>query len=324
MKNYLQLWVEHERIHRGRQPQGIDRYRRNVEMFLSWCKETGISSEASAIQRSDIDQFMKWLYFEAGNIKNSSRRSKLFALRSFFRFLVYQGIIESDPTIRIPAPKTQKGVPSKFTDEELQLLFSLPDCKSEMGVRDSAILIVLFCTGLRVSEICGLDLKDISDTGGYIRLRIRGKGGKLRILPLHKINASILRRWLLIRYKETVQPDSPVFIRVMRGIDQRGRLSMQSINKILKKYGSKIGIGSAEVFVHKMRATYAINLYDISAGRCHRCNAPRAIVNIYELMHAMGHNDANTTQAYINVSESATNKAAIPDWKMKQLGVGGV
>ncbi|MDH4101251.1 MAG: phage integrase N-terminal SAM-like domain-containing protein, partial [Nitrospirota bacterium] len=175
LTEYIKPWCEHERVQRGRQPSGVDRYRRTVEMFLAWCKEKGKPEGPSSIDRADIDEFMKWLFYDAGNTKNSSRANKLSALKSYFRYLTYCGAILRDPTKGVPTPKFQKVLPKVFTTEDLGLILSEPDTTKIMGLRDKAVLYTIYAGALRVSEICGLTIEDVIDPGsGSIRLNIIG------------------------------------------------------------------------------------------------------------------------------------------------------
>jgi len=317
MRQYIKPWVEHEKIHKGRQPSGVERYRRTVEMFIDWLEGNGISLEPGKISRSDIDAFMKWLFYQKGNIRNSSRANKLAAVRSFFRFLVYIGVIHDDPTEGVPTPRFSPRLPQKFTTEELRYIFSMPDTNSEMGIRDLAMLMTLYGAGLRVSELCSLRMGDVIDNGGYIRLNILGKGGKSRTVTLRTNPSRVLRQWLTIRMAQGAGLDDSVFVR-LHGGNLEG-LSPVAVNNVLKKYASKVGIRSSDAFVHKLRATFATDLYDAGRDRCPYCGHAVEKVDIFEIMHLMGHSDPKTTMRYIAISEKVLRKTAIPDRRWREL-----
>lgn len=302
---YLAPWVEHETIQRGRQASGVERYRRTVAMFISWLREKEKPLDPGKIVRADIDEYMKYLYFEAGNIKNSSRANKLSALRSYFRYLIYCGAIVRDPSRGIPTPKFQKTLPKILTTEQLRHIFSGPDETKIIGLRDKALLYTIYAAALRVGEVSGLKIENIVDHGsGGLRLNITGKGAKNRVLTIRSIPAKILRTWLTYRSTLTTDASAPVFIRIKGGMGEG--LSDVTMNNILKKYAGRVGIGRSKAFVHKLRATCCTNLYDEG-------------VKIYELMYFMGHSDPKTTMSYVAVSEKALRKTAISDKRFRDF-----
>lgn len=323
MRQYVKPWVEHERVHLGRQPSGVDRYRRNVEMFLEYLKGNDIPLEAEKIGRPDIDGFMKWLYFEKKNLKNSSRANKLIAVRSFFKFLIYAGVIKKNPTEGIPSPRVQTRFPQQFSKEELAYIFSKPNMTTEAGRRDKALLNTIYGAGLRVSEVCNLTMRDVVDRGsGYIRVDIIGKGDKNRTNTLRTVPSRILREWLTIRVAQGAKLDDPVFIRLKGPIShfvQGEALSNVSINNILKKYAKQVGIISSDAFVHKLRATAAIRLYDSGDEKCPRCGFHIQQIDIYEIKNWLGHESLSTVESYIKISERRQKKTAIPDRHWHEL-----
>lgn len=317
MRSYLKAWTEFEQLQKGRQASGVSRYLRTVKMFLTWLEGNDTPLTPAGISRADVDEFLKWLFFSAGNIKNSSRANKLSAIRSFFRYLVYARVISTDPTEGIPFPKISNALPQKFSTEELRLIFSSPDISNPMGLRDKAMLLTIYGAGLRVSEVCGLTISDITDTGGYIRLNILGKGNKNRVLTLRMRPSSLLRQWITYRTSQGAKTSDLVFVR-LRGGNLEG-LSSVSINDILKKYAARVGIKLSDVFVHKMRTTFATDLYDAGADKCPYCKHTIPRVDIVEIMHLMGHSDPKTTMRYIAVSDKVLRKTAIPDSRFKEL-----
>ncbi len=317
IKKYLKHWTEHELVQRGRRASGVEKYRLTAEMFLRWLKNNNRSSDPEIISRSDIDEFMKWLFYEQKNISNASRANKLAAIRSLFRFLIYKGVIKGDPTAGIPSPKVVKKLPVKFTTEELRYIFSMPDLTSEMGMRDLALLLTIYGAGLRVSEACSLKMDNVIDAGGYIRLTVFGKGGKYRIITLRTNPARLLRQWLTIRMSQGASEDDQVFVR-LKGGNLEG-LSAVTVNNILKKYAKRVGIQSPDAFIHKLRATFATDLYDSGRDRCRHCGRAIETVDLLEIMYLLGHSDPKTTMRYIAISEKVMNKTAIPDRRWRVL-----
>lgn len=302
----LDQWTEHEIVSKGRQKSGVKRYRQSMELFISWFEGNGKSFDAGAVSRSDIDAFMKWLFYEKSNVKNSTRAAKLSALRSFFKYMIYIGAITADPTENVPTPKITAILPSKFTTEELRFIFAAPDLSKQAGIRDKAMLTTIYGAGLRVSEVCNLNISHIIDTGGYIRLNIlNSKHNKSRTLTLRTNPSRFLRYWLTIRMANGAKHDDKIFT-ALKGNTKWQRLSSVSVNNVLKKYAVRVGINSSDAFVHKLRATFATDLYDFGVG-------------ILEVMYLLGHSDPKTTMRYIAISDKVLKKTAIPDVRWKDL-----
>jgi site-specific recombinase XerD len=312
----ITAWMEHMVIQKGQQPRGASQYKRVVDGFFDWCATTGRSTDPRRISKDQVIDWQKALFYELGNMSNSSRASKLSALRSFFEFLKYAGEIEKDPSKGIPTPKVQASLPTKFSTEELRDLFAAPDISTPRGLRDLAILKTLYSTGLRVSELTGLDRSHLVDTGGYIRVQVfGGKGGKSRTLTMRSNPSKTLRQWLATRSGIQADHDA-VFVALQGPVT---RLNPRTILDILKKYGRIVGIDSAEVFCHKMRSTYATDLYDSGNDKCPHCNHPIHYVGILEVATMLGHDDPKTTMGYIGISERTLRKTAIPDRRFNEI-----
>ena len=309
-------WREHCLVQKGQQPRGVKQYESIVREFFTWVDEKGFPTDPGRIARDHVTEWQRVLFFERGNLSNRTRASKLSALRSFFGYLKYAGLIGADPTKGIPSPRIQPTLAQKFSTEELRLLFSAPDRSTPRGVRDLAILKTMYAAGPRVEELVNLDLGHIHDTGGYIRLEIfRGKGGKSRTVTVRSRASQTLREWILLRNQ--VETDSrAVFVGLSR---QKKRISTRQILNIIKKYAGLVGIDSADAFCHKMRSTFATDLYDSGNDRCPHCNHPIHYVGLLEVQALMGHEEPKTTQGYIAISERVLRKTAIPDRRFKEI-----
>ncbi|WP_305043866.1 tyrosine-type recombinase/integrase [Geoalkalibacter sp.] len=315
----IHQWRDYLLVLKGQQPRGVARYEASLRSFVRWYLDQGIGIEVADVQRSAVADWMKALYYEMGNLSNRSRASKLSAVRSFFRWAKAEGISPADPTRGIPSPKIQPSLPQKFSTEELRLLFSAPDLSTPAGLRDLALLKTLYASGVRVSELVALDLSHLVDTGGYIRLKIySGKGGKHRTLTLRRNPSATLREWLVLR-RGIQTPTDALFIRMQK---EPLRLSAGGIQKILKKYARIVGIPSAEVFCHKMRSTFATDLYDSGHDKCPRCSQTINYVGILELAALMGHDDPKTTMGYVAISERTLHRTAIPDKRFNDIEKG--
>ena len=312
-------WMEHLAIQKGHQPRGVMQYKRTVDGFFEWAAATGRSTDPRRIDKSDVIDWQKALFYELGNLSNSSRASKLSALRSFLSYLKYAGEIDKDPSKGIPTPRVQQSLPTKFSTEELRNLFQAPDISTARGLRDLAIIKTLYATGLRVSELTALDRSHLVDTGGYIRVQVfGGKGGKHRTLTMRSNPSKTLRQWLSVRAGIPADHEG-VFVGLKGGPT---RLQPRTILNILKKYGTIVGIDSAEVFCHKMRSTYATDLYDSGNDKCPHCNHPIHYIGILEVAAMMDHEDPKTTMGYISISDRTLRKTAIPDRRFHEIEEG--
>jgi len=317
MREYLISWAQYLTIQKGYSPLTSKKYISTLNLFIEYLKSNELPTNPELITRDHIDAFMKYLYFN-GNRKNSSRANKLSALKSFFNYLIYTYQIQTNPTIGISTPRFSKALPVKFTTEDLSYIFQAPDKQTLQGIRDLAMLKAIYGAGLRVSEVCNLQMGHLIESGGHIRVNIlNSKGDKSRTVTLRKNPSDTLRAWLSIRTSQGASAGSSVFVGLKHGGYQG--LTMQSANNILKKYGKIAGINEADVFVHKLRATFATDLYDSGRDRCAYCNHPIQSVDVIEVMRLLGHSDPKTTMRYIAVSERYVEKIAIPDRRWTEL-----
>ncbi len=316
LDGYISDWRDHLLIQVGQRVSGVNQYERHIREFFSWVKEKGFAADPEKVARDHVTEWQRALYFESNNLSNRTRASKLSALKSFFGYLEYAGIVDFNPTKDVPTPKVRPSLAKKFSTEELRLIFSGPDMSTPRGVRDQAILKTMYATGARVSELVAIDFDHIHDTGGYMRIDIvDGKGGKSRTLTLRRVASKALREWLLLRREIRVDHEG-VFVALHR---EPTRLTQRSILDVIKKYAQLVGIKSSDAFCHKMRSTFATDLYDSGHDHCPRCGTPVRYVGLAELSVMMGHSDVKTTMGYIAISERALRKTAIPDSRFNEI-----
>lgn len=309
-------WMEWLFIVRGRQVRGVEQYARVAQGFFKWL-ESQRPVDIQAVGQADIEEWLKALFYDFGNVSNRSRASKLSALRSFFGWMKYTSGRTEDPTKRIPSPKIQQSLPQKFSTEELRLLFASPDKSKLMGLRDGALLKTLYAAGPRVSELCNLDLNHITDTGGYIRLHFKGgKGNKDRTITLRRNPSKALREWIIARQGIDAGHNA-LFIRLRSQIYTR--LSEDAAQNILAKYARIVGLDSADVFAHKMRGTFASDLYDSGDDKCPRCGCGINHMDLLMVQLAMGHSDPATTVPYIAISDRHLRRTAISDKRFNEI-----
>lgn len=300
---YLDKFENYLRVLSGFSPLTIKRYTYVLVSVDSYFKGVGIDKVLD-IDRGAVEEWLKKMYY-GGSRKNSTRAMKLAAVRKFFSFLVYdKAILAADnPVSEIPTPKVGRIMPQKFGTEQLQGILNAPDRETAVGIRDGAILTLLYGAGPRVSEIKDLNLDDLRFSGHDIYMYIHGKGMKERTVRLRSRAAAELKRWLVIR-EDIVVPggELPVFVSV--GLSKR--MSTVTYNTILKKYAAMAGVKNERVFAHKMRATFASDLYDMGFA-------------IKEISILLGHNSTITTERYIAISEKALKQTAIPNARWAEI-----
>ncbi len=265
---------------------------KNIKGFFAFLKEKGIKSLDKA-DRHLMRDYMGYL-MEQGLVKASIAR-RLSAIRSFYRYLVREEILSVNPVRETSSPKLDKRLPSFLTSDEINLLLAAPDVTSPYGQRDLAILEMLYASGLRVSELAGLDLEQIDmDTR---EIRVKGKGEKTRIVLMGKPALKALIAYLNDgRPKIIGNKKKKMTTAVFLNYDG-GRLSTRWVQETLEKYGKKIGIdiGSHPHHPHIMRHTFATHMLDGGA-------------DLRVVQELLGHASLSTTQIYTHVSKSQAKK----------------
>lgn len=253
-------------------------YNRDIRQFLDYLRNRG-TEELGEVTRASI-----MLYFaslrEVGKAPATITRISV-ALRAFFQFLVQERIIDLDPSVNVKLPKSDRTLPAVLTVEETERLLEMPDCNTLLGLRDKAMLELLYATGVRVSELISLNLEDI-DTGVRF-VHCSGETGKERILPFGTVTANWLDRYLREVRQELSPggPQDPLFPNRLGG-----RMSRQGFWKVIKKYGQSAGI-SKEITPHTLRHSFAIHMLEGGA-------------DIRSVQEMLGHADVATIQIYLN------------------------
>jgi len=259
---------------------------KNIKGFLTFLNEKGIKSLDKA-DRYLLRDYLAYLA-DKGLVKASIAR-KLSAIRSFYRYLVREEIMSLNPVQDTSSPKLDRRLPSFLTADEVTRLLEAPDTARPQGQRDRAFLELLYASGLRVSELVGLDTEQINlDTR---EIRVWGKGSKERMVLMGEPAAAALVNYLgkgrlqLLGNKKT----GAVFLNY-----KGGRLSERSVQKILQKYADSAGI-SKKIHPHMLRHTFATHMLDGGA-------------DLRVVQELLGHADLSTTQVYTHVSKSHARK----------------
>ena len=239
------------------------------------------------IRQGEIDEFARRLSSQGLSAKSIARA--LNAVRMFYRYLVMEKEVSEDPTAQIRAPRTLKSLPRYLTLEEVDHLLAAPDPESALGARDAAMVELLYATGLRVTELVSLRLRDLNTEAGY--LKCLGKGGKERLVPLGRQAAQRIAAYQSGARPQLLRGAShPALFLNSRG----GPMSRQGFWKILKKHGRAVGL-RGRLSPHVLRHSFATHLLERGAD-----------LRSVQLM--LGHADISTTQIYTHINRERLRK----------------
>lgn len=281
MEKFLEEFIYHLAVERGLAANTLVSYRTDLNGFISFCRKYGVVT----MEQAGKDSIMSYLFHL--NLLGRSPATisrQLAAIKSYYRFAVNEGIVSQDPSQELESPKPAQRLPRVLTIEEVDLLLSQPLTGEATGLRDKAMLELLYATGLRVSELVSLDISSLNLENGFIRFF--GKGSKERMVPLGDVAARFLREYLQRgRCKlEKSGTTSALFV------NHRGkRLTRQGFWKIIKKYAAKAKINTV-ITPHTLRHSFATHLLENGA-------------DIRAVQEMLGHTDISTTQIYTHLTQ---------------------
>jgi integrase/recombinase XerD len=274
-------FLTHIRVEKGLSSNTVSAYRRDLMKFSAFAQKRKIALEA--VTRDDLVDFLAGLYRQKLESKSVARH--LVSLRNFFRFAQIQELIPADPSVNLESPKIRRSLPGYLRLEEVERLLEQPDAKTPLGLRDRAMLEILYSAGLRVSELIGLRVSDLDTKVGCVRCI--GKGDKERIVPVGKKALGMVERYLRDARPKLLckATGSPTLF-----VNRRGAaLSRVGVWKILSTYGRRAGMRVA-LTPHMLRHSFATHLLERGAD-----------LRSVQLM--LGHADISTTQIYTHVVE---------------------
>jgi integrase/recombinase XerD len=277
----ISSFLTHVRVEKGLSTNTISAYHRDLAKFDEFAKKRKLSLEA--VSRDDLVDFLASLYRQKLESRTVARH--LVTLRNFFRFAEILDLIPADPSINLESPKIRRSLPGYLRLEEVERVLLQPDAKTPLGLRDRAMLEVLYSTGLRVSELTGLRVTDLDTKIGCVRCI--GKGDKERIVPVGKKAIDMVDKYL--------RDARPKLLGKVVGnptlfVNRRGhQLSRVGVWKILSGYGRRAGLRMA-LTPHMLRHSFATHLLERGAD-----------LRSVQLM--LGHADISTTQIYTHVVE---------------------
>ena len=309
------LLLEHETwltVERGLAKNSLAAYRRDLRRYEQYLRHAGLT-DARAVGEGTVSTYvdqLKRARTDDGAVKfvASSIARALVAVRSFHRFCVDEGFVDVDPSEDVGAPRVPQGLPKALTEAEVGALLDAVDGEEPRALRDRAILETLYATGVRISELVGLDRADLDLDDGLIR--VLGKGSKERVVPIGRTARAAITDYLL-RGRSSLErpttrqvPGDPLLLNV-RG----GRLSRQSCWKIVTTAGERVGIEAGKLSPHVLRHSCATHMIEHGA-------------DIRVVQELLGHASLSTTQVYTKVSPERLR--AVYELAHPRAKVGGV
>ena len=278
----LRRYFQYLRLERSYTANTLDAYLKDLQKLLNYFADEGIDFRKVTLEQ--LDHFTKTLQ-ELGVGPRSVARI-LSGVRSFYRFLTIEKEVETDPTELLESPKIGKHLPEVLSLNEIDEIEAAIDLSKPEGIRDLAIVEVLFSCGLRISELVNLKLSELYLEEGYIR--VHGKGRKERLVPIGDNAIEKLRQWFVVRQDVEVKPgeEDYVFISLRRG----KHLSRISLFVYIKEYAEKAGIRK-NISPHTFRHSFATQLLEGGA-------------NLRAIQAMLGHEDIGTTEIYMHIDKS--------------------
>jgi integrase/recombinase XerD len=298
LSSEISSFLDYCRVEKGLATNTLDAYSRDLKAFAAF---RGAGPRPAHIpELEDLRQYLDSLYKTGLGSRSIARH--LATLRNFYRFLASDGKIAVDPTERLVAPKQWQNIPKFLNREQIDKLLAAPDIAKPTGVRDRAMLELLYATGLRVSELCAVKIADLQFEAGVLRklttqasargletgvLRTIGKGNKQRLTPVGKSALAAVREYLQVARPKLLSGRSSSFLFVTA---RAGRLTRQAFWKLLLGHGKRAGIFQG-LTPHVIRHSFATHLLEGGA-------------DLRSVQTMLGHADISTTQIYTHVMRS--------------------
>jgi len=280
MYRHIDEYLNYLAVERGLSPNTLNAYSRDVNRYIAFVERCGIQ-DIRDIKSHHIVSFLSALRAEGVSAVSSNR--VLAALRGFYRYCIREKIVERNPMENIERAKTWSRLPDTLTRDEMNRLLDQPDDSTFLGMRDKAMLELLYATGMRVSELVSLTVNDVNWQMGYCT--VIGKGRKERIVPMGRVAFKVLDRYVEETRTRIMKHRSltPLFV------NRSGTgLTRQGFWKIVKKYAKRAGL-EKKVYPHTFRHSFATHILEGGA-------------DLRSVQVLLGHADIATTQIYTHVT----------------------
>jgi integrase/recombinase XerC len=289
LQRLIDRFVDYLRLERNLSEHTVRAYRRDSEGFVAFLAADYLGKEGATIAIGEVDPLAVRAYLAQMARRGAGRQTqarRLSSLRSLFRFACREGTADHNPAAAVRTPKQDRKLPRHLRPGELEDLLDAVDAEGPLGLRDRALLELLYATGLRVGELVSLDWTAL-DLSGRV-LRVLGKGGKERMVPFGRPAAAALRAWLAVwgearaGHRAGDELDEPVFLN-HRG----GRLTDRSVRRVLDRTVERAALARG-VHPHTLRHTFATHLLESGA-------------DLRTIQELLGHSSLSTTQRYTHV-----------------------
>ena len=280
MEAHVREYINYIRIEKGLADNTIAAYGKDLRCFVEFAAP--LKLETREVTRGHIVEFLTTLYHRGLDSRSVARY--LVSLRAFFRFCLLEGYVTEDPAVTIEAPKFRHSLPDFLNVEEVDRLLAQPDVTSISGLRDKAMIELLYSTGLRVSELCNVRVEDLQLEIGC--LRCIGKGNKERLVPVGKQAVEVISEYLRGARPEFLDGRSSPYLFLN---SRANHLDRYAFWRILQEYGRRAGLRKS-LTPHMLRHSFATHLLDRGA-------------DLRAVQMMLGHADISTTQIYTHVVE---------------------
>ena len=281
MNTYVKEYTSFMTDIRHKSLNTVESYKRDVTQYISYLDGTGVTDISSTTKTTVLSYL---LYLQKEGRASSTVSRTLASLRSYYLFMMQNGVVKSNPTSNLEAPHVEKKIPKILSGEEVELLLEQPkDCDNK-GIRDKAMLELLYATGIRVSELINLDVSDVNVPMSFIRCN---GGKKERIIPMGHQAKDALENYInnVRKYMVKDENETALFVNC-----SGARLSRQGFWKLIKYYQHIAGI-ETDITPHTLRHSFAAHLLENGA-------------DLHSIQEMMGHADISSTQVYSRMMNS--------------------
>ena len=281
MNTYVKEYTSFMTDIRHKSLNTVESYKRDVTQYISYLDGTGVTDISSTTKTTVLSYL---LYLQKEGRASSTVSRTLASLRSYYLFMMQNGVVKSNPTSNLEAPHVEKKIPKILSGEEVELLLEQPKNCDNKGIRDKAMLELLYATGIRVSELINLDVSDVNVPMSFVRC----KGGKKeRIIPMGHQAKDALENYInnVRKYMVKDENETALFVNC-----SGARLSRQGFWKLIKYYQHIAGI-ETDITPHTLRHSFAAHLLENGA-------------DLHSIQEMMGHADISSTQVYSRMMHS--------------------
>jgi len=277
-REFIREYLLFLQVEKGLSKNSVESYRRDLRSLEEWTQKKGV--DLLEVTRQHLRE---WLgHLARKNLSENTRRRMVSAARGFFKFLAFDGHITKNPAEELDSPQKGFYLPRFLNQSEIEELLAAPNVESEVGLRDRAILKLMYASGLRVSEAATLRISDLDLDAGV--LTCRGKGSKVRRVPVGSSAVSWVRTYLAKRRANENDESENLFVST-----SGAPVSRQTIFKFIKAYADKLGFEG--VSPHTLRHSFATHLIQNSA-------------DVRSVQQMLGHADISTTQIYTHITDA--------------------